>query len=128
SGRLEGSRAAAPCLRPRPVNIAMSRPSSRNGARPRTPILAVRSFERPEPTQIISKHSGTVLEDGLDVEKVDLSEDQKEEARIAFKAESEGGSRLGLHAVKRALLSLNLRLDDALFQRLVESRWEDIQP
>lgn len=62
--------ASAPCLPPHTLNLAMSRPSSRNGGRPRTPVVAVRSFERPEPAQIISKHSGTVLEDGLDAEKV----------------------------------------------------------
>lgn len=44
----------------------MSRPSSRNAARPKTPV-GTRSFERPEAKQTISKHLGTVLEDGLDV-------------------------------------------------------------
>lgn len=43
----------------------MSRPSSRNAAGRRTPVVT-RSFERPEAKQTISKHLGTVLEDGLD--------------------------------------------------------------
>eukprot|EP00903_Cladosiphon_okamuranus_P008739 g8371.t1 len=103
----------------------MSRPSSRNAARPKTPVV-VRSFERPEAKQTISKHLGTVLEDGLDegIAKEELSSEQFEAARAAFKAAAEGQPRLGLHSVRRALLSLNLRLDDALFQRLVESRWD----
>ncbi|CAN0529463.1 unnamed protein product [Ectocarpus sp. 12 AP-2014] len=96
----------------------MSRPSSRNAARSKTPVS--RSYERPEPKRIISKHLGTVLEDGLPAcEKAELSDDQYEAARAAFRAEAEGAPRLGPQAVKRALL----RLDDALFQRLVEDRW-----
>ncbi|CAM9767288.1 unnamed protein product [Ectocarpus sp. 6 AP-2014] len=96
----------------------MSRPSSRNAARPKTPVS--RSYERPEPKRIISKHLGTVLEDGLPVYgKAELSDDQYEAARAAFRAEAGGASRLGPQAVKRALL----RLDDTLFQRLVEHRW-----
>eukprot|EP00752_Nemacystus_decipiens_P006506 g5858.t1 len=110
------------------MSRSSSRPSSRNAARPKTPV-ATRSFERPEAKQTISKHLGTVLEDGLDVciERAELSKEQLEAARAAFNAEGEGQSRIGLHSVKRALLSLNLRLDDALFQRLVESRWDEEQ-
>lgn len=36
--------------------------------------------------------------------QVELSEEQYEAARAAFKREGEGGVRLGLHSVKRALL------------------------
>lgn len=67
-------------FRPHPLNLAMSRPSSRTGASPKTPVLAVRSFERPEPAQIISKHAGTVLEDGLDAEKVGAWSEQIDRA------------------------------------------------
>lgn len=57
---------------------------------------------------------------------MEIREEQYAAISAAFKNEGEG-SRLGLASVKRALLRSGLKLDDALFQRLVESRWEDEQ-
>ncbi|CAN0187921.1 unnamed protein product [Pylaiella littoralis] len=103
----------------------MSRPSSRNAGRPNSAVVPARSYERPEPNRIISKHLGTVLEDGfVDVCKEELNEEQYEAAKAAFRSEAKGESRLGQTSVKQVLLSLKLRLDDALFQRLVGSRWD----
>eukprot|EP00904_Undaria_pinnatifida_P001358 jgi/Undpi1/11222/HiC_scaffold_30.g13520.m1 len=102
----------------------MSRPSSRNASRPRTPAPPPKSYERPEAERIISHHAGTVLEDGLESGTAEIREEHYAAISAAFKNEG-GGSRLDLKSVKRALLGSGLNLDDALFQRLVESRWED---
>lgn len=43
--------------------VTMSRPSSRKLSRPKTPVAAARSYDRPLPKQVISPHAGTCLED-----------------------------------------------------------------
>lgn len=50
--------------------IAMSCPSSRNTARPKSPIAASKSYERPSAQRVTSHHAGTVLEDGLESQTV----------------------------------------------------------
>ncbi|CAM9877871.1 unnamed protein product [Ascophyllum nodosum] len=97
----------------------MPKLSSRDTSRSRS---TVKSYERPEPTPVVSHHAGTCLEDGLNAERAEINDEQREAAVAAFKREVEG-SCLDLSSMRRALQ----RLDDALFQRLVESRWDEEQ-
>ncbi|CAM9512176.1 unnamed protein product [Discosporangium mesarthrocarpum] len=102
--------------------------STRNSQRPPSAEpFEERSYNRLQPEKVISRHAGTVLENGLDHNGVEITLEQRQAVKNAFQGELDGRP-LDLRAGRQALERLGVQLDDAMFERLVEAKWSKMEP